>query len=617
MNGRRLLRALQAVVVACGAVAASAFAAPAPEPTPAQPPPPATSAGWQAVTLPSVHGGAGSTLFRSSAWVWIAFERPAASTAPWAVYLPYCYGGGEVWLNGRRIASIPMSSEALRVRWERPHLLTLPDSNLHDGRNDLMLRVVPAFGESELHLSRIVTGPVADLSDAFDRRFFWARTAPQITSAACLIVAAFVMFIWWRRPAERLYGLFGIATACWGVRSLTFVIELVPADRWALWRCVYLASTGGFVVAMAVFAARLAGLHRRRVAQALGAYWLAGPLWLLIRGARGEALVNRVWIGGLLPIGCGIVILSFWTVWRQRTWLSAVLPVALTLATLAGVHDYLIAWRPDLIDAVAPGWAGERLFLLHHGANLVLLAMGTLLALRFTQTLASLQQLNESLEGRIAEKERSLADNYVRLAALERQNAAAAERQLIMREIHDGLGSKLFTSLSRVERGAMDSVQMADSLRACIADMRLALDALAPEDHDLQTAFGDFMFRWHEEFSALGVRLAWTIELPAGAAAVPPQTTVQLLRIAQEALTNIAKHARAAAVHIVLRQSDAGLRLEVADDGVGMADAPSSAGRGIANMRTRAGQLGGTLELLRGAAGTRIVFTAPLKAPVC
>ena len=99
---------------------------------------------------------------------------------------------------------------------------------------------------------------------------------------------------------------------------------------------------------------------------------------------------------------------------------------------------------------------------------------GGLLAARFILVLNSLENLNQTLETRVADRERHLAANYVKMTTMQEQAAAAQERQLIMREIHDELGSRLFTSLSRVERGDMDKEQIAATLRDCIADMRLA-----------------------------------------------------------------------------------------------------------------------------------------------
>lgn len=125
----------------------------------------------------------------------------------------------------------------------------------------------------------------------------------------------------------------------------------------------------------------------------------------------------------------------------------------------------------------------------------------------------------------------------------------------VMREIHDGLGSKLFTSLSRVERGAMDARQMAASLRACISDMRLAVDALAPDDDDLLIALGDFMFRWQAELRAAELDCEWSVDTANDALPFPPHATLQVLRVVQEALTNVAKHSRAKRVTLSMRQS--------------------------------------------------------------
>ena len=318
-----------------------------------------------------------------------------------------------------------------------------------------------------------------------------------------------------------------------------------------------------------------------------------------------------MWTAGLIPIAISTVTVSFLAVWRQRTIGSLLLPCALALATLCGVHDYLVVWAPAWIERIAPAWAGQRYFLLHHGANVLLLTMGLLLTTRFICTLRSLRGLNQTLESRIADREKALADNYVRLAYLERQNAASQERKLIMREIHDGLGSKLFTSLSRVERGAMDGSQMAESLRACISDMRLALDALAPDEPDLLIAFGDFMFRWQAELEAAGMRCEWEIDVAGDGLRLPPHATLQVLRVAQEALTNVTKHARATRVDLTLRHQDDHVMLSIHDNGVGIAAAPASAGRGLANMGARAAQLSGTLNIAQGddGRGTRIILT--------
>jgi signal transduction histidine kinase len=93
---------------------------------------------------------------------------------------------------------------------------------------------------------------------------------------------------------------------------------------------------------------------------------------------------------------------------------------------------------------------------------------------------------------------------------------------------------------------------------------------------------------------------------------VSPQAADHLLAVLREALTNAGKHAGATHFRVAVSVGDE-LRLEVADNGVGIArPAPESLGLGLANLRHRAEQLGGTLELQVPAdGGTLVVWTVP------
>jgi signal transduction histidine kinase len=93
-------------------------------------------------------------------------------------------------------------------------------------------------------------------------------------------------------------------------------------------------------------------------------------------------------------------------------------------------------------------------------------------------------------------------------------------------------------------------------------------------------------------------------------------------RVAQEALTNVARHAEATSVRVELRRDDGRLRLEVRDDGCGfdaeaaLAAARAGASLGLAGMRERVALVGGELRIAaRPGAGCAIVATIPLPAP--
>jgi signal transduction histidine kinase len=578
--------------------------------------PPGPGRDWRTVPLPDVWRHARPEVEPEDTWYRLRFDypQPAATDEAWALYLPYLYDGGKVWLNGTPVTRVEESSHDFRVRWAGPHLLTLTPSALRPGTNELAVRTALPREGAAVGFPRPVVGPLAELLPLYERREFWVTIMPEITFAVCLLGSAFVLFIWWRRPSEVLFGWFGLAVVLWGIRTLTFVVEKVPSQLWLMWRFAFLGATGGFVLAMAVLALRFAGFRKPWLERGLVLYWAAGPVWLVVGGVPAERLVNRYWLAGFALVGVGIIVTSVIAIWRQRTLHSAVLPLALIAAALAGLHDYLVNWSlGGAAQWLLADWAGNRIFLLHHGANLVLLAMAGLLTSRFLQALESLEALNQTLETRIGQRERELSDNYEHTAALQREHAAAQERQRIMREIHDGLGSRLFVSLSRVERGDMQAGEIADTLRACIADMRLALDTLAPDDNDFRATLGNFLFRWQAQLQPAGIQPSWTIDVADGAVGVTAHASLQLLRIAQEALTNVLKHARASRVQVRVSQADGILRLEVEDDGSGRA-AARAGGRGLRNMKERARQLGGTLDVLASPGGTCVALRVPVNA---
>jgi signal transduction histidine kinase len=94
---------------------------------------------------------------------------------------------------------------------------------------------------------------------------------------------------------------------------------------------------------------------------------------------------------------------------------------------------------------------------------------------------------------------------------------------------------------------------------------------------------------------------------------VAPELETAVYRIAQEALTNVAKHAHAQHVALELRREPEGLRLTVEDDGVGFDPGGPLGGFGLVGMRERLELAGGTLEVRpREPGGTRVEAWFPL-----
>jgi len=96
---------------------------------------------------------------------------------------------------------------------------------------------------------------------------------------------------------------------------------------------------------------------------------------------------------------------------------------------------------------------------------------------------------------------------------------------------------------------------------------------------------------------------------------VGPDTRIALLRIIQEAITNIIKHAKAKNIDILIYEEVASLILEVKDDGIGLGKMKSGNGKsaiGLESIRRRTKYLNGDIKISSQTKGTEIVITIPL-----
>lgn len=560
--------------------------------------PPPAAAPWQVVDLPYSSD-------QPVAWYRIRFEAPDSTAESWAIYLPYLVGGGRLLLNGELITHIPEPSPTKVIRWLRPHLVLIPAGLLHAGRNELLLRIPMEPVARRGRIPLLAIGPQDQVLSEYDKRLFWVRTMSQFSALGTWIVGPLVLLIWWRRREEVLYGLFGLAALLWGVRTLNLVIEVLPAEWWTAWRFVYHSASGGFAIVLMIFLLRLANLRKPQLEKVLAFYWMLGPVAFLLSGGS-EWIVGRLWMAGLIPICLSSLGWALWRCWHRRTIELMAMIGAIAVTVAAGLHDFMVHTTAPLLQVIAPQLAANRLFMLHYAADLMLLVMGGILCARFISTLESLALLNRTLESRVAEREQSLVEKYTQVGQLERRLAADEERQRITRDLHDGLGSQLFVTLSRLESGHIGHEETVQTLRECISDMRLTLDAMSPEDNDFLMAWGNFRFRWERQLMSAGIASTWRIEPEDAMIELAPHSGLQWLRIAQEALTNVLKHAGAKGVTVLLKRHASSIRIEISDDGKGPGSEGRGTGRGLINMRVRAQRLGASMGIDAMNPGTRV-----------
>jgi signal transduction histidine kinase len=215
------------------------------------------------------------------------------------------------------------------------------------------------------------------------------------------------------------------------------------------------------------------------------------------------------------------------------------------------------------------------------------------------------------------------------------------ERRRLRRDLHDGLGPALAVHSLKVgsvrslltrhlpDHSSMESVGQdiatADSvlaelerdIAAALTDIRRLVYDLRPPTLDelgLVAAIRESAARYAPTATPNANALRITVDAPERLSPLPAAVEVAAFRITQEALTNVVRHAQARMCLIRLKLED-GLWVEITDDGVGL-PAPQNehpAGVGLASMRERAEELGGTctIESLP-TGGTRVLARLPL-----
>jgi signal transduction histidine kinase len=208
-----------------------------------------------------------------------------------------------------------------------------------------------------------------------------------------------------------------------------------------------------------------------------------------------------------------------------------------------------------------------------------------------------------------------------------REAARQEERNRLARDLHDSIKQQIFviqTAAATVQarlgedpKGALAAAeQVRGAAREAMTEMEVMLDQLRSvplENAGLAEAL-------KKQCEALGFRTGARVELKLGSLPAPgdwpPGSHEAVLRVAQEALANIGRHARAQNVIVSLNAVSDQIELRVEDDGSGFDAARPSSGRGIANMRARAEEFGGTMEVItRPGGGTSIAFAFPYMAP--
>ena len=232
-------------------------------------------------------------------------------------------------------------------------------------------------------------------------------------------------------------------------------------------------------------------------------------------------------------------------------------------------------------------------------------------------TLAAKEIQNEMLGMRIETTKANLIASEAARRSLEVSNAITSERERMMREIHDGIGSSLMAALASAERQGKQSSTAVIALKSALTDLRIAVDSLDPVEGNVTTLLANLRYRVEPELRKSGIAFEWRVEDVPELEWLDAPNALHILRIFQEALGNILGHANATKITVrckmTIYEGHPGIVIEVQDNGDGFDTTIPPKGRGRKNMQQRAEALGGRLVIESAPGqGARTMLWLPL-----
>ena len=164
----------------------------------------------------------------------------------------------------------------------------------------------------------------------------------------------------------------------------------------------------------------------------------------------------------------------------------------------------------------------------------------------------------------------------------------------------------------------MDANELAEVLKGCIDDLKLAIDSMEPVDDNLLLLLATLRFRLGPRLENTGIKLIWQVEKIPALLWLDPKNALHILRILQEAFANIIKHTSATEVRLATMSEGDAVVVTVSDNGPGfdIDHALKSGGMGLSGQKSRAVALGGEVSWHSSSNGTCLSLRLPISRSV-
>lgn len=568
---------------------------------------------WQPIELPHkfkqpLFQISGATSAMTSTWYRIRLNPLSPTPARTDLYLFRWRIAGQlsVYADGRQLYRSGESPAWNLFR--RPALLLTLNQATEPPPKVLLFRI-DSMPNTNIGFSSLLVGDSNALYYRYALREWLEYHIPFIGGSAFLATGFFALAVWLVRRHDYLYLLFFITALLSTIRRGYFFTDadrLPISDLWFNWLNF---NTLNWQVVAYHFIVLL--LHGQR------------HTWLNLYLIGSSLLVSVLTLPALspmptlVPIGPLLIFLTIVTstiftafawrdAWRSRSRDGLLFAAWFTAMLVFGINDWL---RDNYTLNI------EGLYLLPYGSIGVFLIFSHIVFRRYVGAITEVEQINLNLERHLKAREDELKESHRRLREIERRETLSKERRRLMQDMHDGIGSSLCAALCAVEKGHVDDSAIAEVLKDCIDDLKLAIDSMEPVEADLLLLLATLRFRLAPRLESAGIKLRWEVGDTPLLDWLDPRNALHILRILQESFTNIIKHTQATTICVGTAVEGSDLLVTIADNGQGFSleKAKFHGGRGLTNQMHRANEIGAKISWASDNTGTNLILRLPIK----
>jgi len=503
----------------------------------------------------------------------LPFTLEAEPEAAWGIFIPRAGNVLEVRLNEALLQAYGDLARGNGPDYAKaPIYVPVPGHLLKAGDNRLQIRI-RADSARRAGLSRVTIGPATPVrTELFESAYAWRFTGSVLLTAFSLVVGGIALALWLTQVdagavggqrREGIYFWAALAEFCWALRVADGVIAEPPLP-WGAWGVLMAGCYAGWAASAMMFCYHLAewdGAPRMR--------WLRWPVAAVVAGtiaASSMALYREepYWLTGWLALEIVYVALfvgAFAVATVRQPNVGRLLVAAAALVTLGfGTRDWLVIRLSDAYGETT--WV--RYSSVFFGIALLLIVLR-----RFRAASIEARGWVATLAERVAQRERELASTFAALEQVARDQARTHERERILRDMHDGVGSHISSAIRQLQSGQASSDELLRTLRDSLDKLKLSIDSIHLPPGDVGALLAALRYRLEPRLAAAGIELQWAVDEVPAVNRLDAQGMRQLQFLLFEAISNVLQHAHARTLRIEAETVAGAVQLRVIDDGRG------------------------------------------------